>query len=208
MARSLTSRNLLDKKPGECVGLINSELKELIGPAGRKGCWLIYGPEKNGKTWFSLQLAKELAQSEKVSYIAAEEGIEDSFIAAAVRAGITASDKVLWDDYMSIEDIVEKFKKPKSPNIIFIDNLMIYEDEIKPTALKKELLDKLPGKLFILIGHEERKLPYPAIAKKASKLAKVIMNVKGLKVSITSRFSLGGELIIDEAKSEMCWGRY
>lgn len=206
MARSLTSKNLLDKKPGKNVEIINPDLKRLIGDAGRSGCWLIYGSEKNGKTWFALKLAKELAKSEKVSYISAEEGTEDSFIAAATRAGITSKDRILWDDYISLEDLVGKFKKPKSPNIIFIDNLMIYEDEIRPGRLKSDLIDKFPDKLFILIAHEERKEAYPAVARKAKKIAKVIINVKGLRGFITSRYSSGGEVTIDYTKSDMCWG--
>lgn len=204
--RSLTTKNLLDKRLGAKISIKNRSLRELVGDAGRRGCWLVYGNEKNGKTWFALQLAKELSKTERVGFISAEEGLDDSFIVATRRAGLTAKDKILWDEYLSVEAIIEKYSKRKAPNIIFIDNLMMYEDELRPSRLKIDLIDKLPDKLFILIAHEERREAYPAVARKAKKLAKVIINVRGLKADITSRFSAGGEVDIDDTKSEICWG--
>lgn len=206
MPRSLTIKNLLDKKPGKKVQFTNEALKRAIGPATLRGCWLIYGAEKNGKTWMALKIAKELAKYERVVYISAEEGTEDSFTAAVIRAGLTASDKMDVEEYMSIEQIIEKYKWPKAKNVIFIDNLTIYSDEIKPKKLKKDLIDALPNKLIILIAHEDRGEASPAVARMAKKMAKVVIHVRGLKASITSRFTPGGEIIIDEEKSALFWG--
>lgn len=206
MSRSLTTRNVFEKKQYHRVEFTSKVLQQVVGDANRKGCWLIYGKEKNGKTLLALQLVKDLIKKEKVGYISAEEGLDDAFILAMKRAGLRVSDKAKWDEYMSVEDIVEKFKKPKSADIIFIDNLTIYNDELKKTNIKKALLDELPNKLFILLAHEERKEPYPAPARLASKLAKVIFHAEGLKATVVSRFSAGGEIIIDEKKCEIIWG--
>jgi archaellum biogenesis ATPase FlaH len=205
MRRSLTTRNLFDKKPERTVNFQNDMFQEAIGDAEDKGCWLIYGPEKNGKTWFALQLAKDLAKSEKVSYISAEEGIDKSFLDAIERAGITKADKILWDDYLSLDEIVEKFNRPKTARVIFIDNLTIYADEFKNRRFR-EFLNELPGKLIICLAHEERKEPYPAVARMAKKLSKVYVQVRGLKAFVTSRFSCGGELVINDEMSEIYWG--
>ena len=205
MARSLTTRNLFDKKPERVVSFQNGFLKEAIGEAEAKGCWLIYGPEKNGKTWFALQLAKELARAEKVSYISAEEGTDKSFRDACDRAGITSSDKIMWDEYLTLGEIIEKFSKPKTAKIIIIDNLTIYADEFRNKPFR-EFLNELPGKLIICLAHEERKEPYPAVARMAKKLSKVYVQVRGLKAFVTSRFSTGGELVINDEMSELCWG--
>lgn len=204
--RSKTTKNVFDKKPKNLLRFANEILKQAIGKAERKGCWLIFGPEKNGKTWFTCWLAKELAKFERVAYVSAEEGLDESFKGAMRRAGITTADDILWDEYMPIELIIEKFSRPKSANIIIIDNLTMYLDEITPSELKKTLIDALPEKLFILVAHEERKEPYGALARMAKKVAKVIFHVKGLTTFITSRHSKGGEIVIDEEKSAIYWG--
>lgn len=204
--RSKTTANLFAKRHIPPVKFANKALREVIGDAERKGCWIIYGYEKNGKTWFTLKLAKEIAKYERVAYISAEEGLDASFTNAVKRAGITTSDNILWDEYLPIEDVVKKFQKQRSANVIVIDNLTMYSDELKPTELKKHLIDALPNKLIIFVAHEERKEAYPAIARMAKKLAKVIFHIVGLKAFVTSRFSPGGELVIDEEKSEVYHG--
>jgi hypothetical protein len=206
MPRSLTIKNLLDKKPGKRLQFASEVLARAIGPATRRGCWIIYGAEKNGKTWMALQIAKELAGSEKVVYISAEEGLEDSFTAALLRAGLTAADRVGLEEYMSVKDIIEKYNKPKAPNVIILDNLTVYADELRPLELKKTFIDALPDKLLILIAHEERREPFPALARMAKKVANVVINIRGLKAIITSRFASGGEIVIDEEKSALFWG--
>ena len=206
MNRSRTTSNLFEKKKSATVQLANGVFLTAIGSAERKGCWVIYGYEKNGKTWFTLKLAKEIARFERVAYISAEEGLDDSFIAAAKRAGVTTSDNILWDEYLSVDEIIEKFSKQRSANIIILDNLTMDADELKPTEVKKRLINALPNKLLIFVAHEERKEAYPAIARMAKKLAKVIFHIEGLKAFVTSRFSSGGEIVIDEEKSELYHG--
>ncbi len=205
MTRSLTTSNLFDKKPGAVVQFVNQLLQQAIGEAEAKGCWLIYGPEKNGKTWFALQLAKELAKFFKVSYISAEEGTDKSFQDACERAGITKCDRIMWNEYLTLDEIIEKFNKPKAAQVIFIDNLTIYADEFKNKSFR-EFLNAMPGKLIICLAHEERKEPYPAVARMAKKLSKVYVQVRGLKAFVTSRFSAGGELVINDEMSELYWG--
>jgi KaiC/GvpD/RAD55 family RecA-like ATPase len=206
MDRSRTTSNLFQKKKNATVALAHPAFQSAIGNAERKGCWIVYGCEKNGKTWFTLRLAKEIARYERVAYISAEEGLDDSFTEAVRRAGITASDGILWDEYLPVDGIIEKFQKQRSANIIVIDNLTMYSDEMKPTEIKKKLLDALPSKLIIFVAHEERKEAYPAIARMAKKLAKVIFHVEGLRAFVSSRFSPGGEIVIDEEKSEIYHG--
>lgn len=206
MARSKTTKNLFDRKPKHLVKLTNPTLREAIGEPEMRGCWFVYGLDKNGKTTFTLMLAQDIAINERVAYISAEEGLEKSFTDACRRAGIKEGDRILWDEYLSVEEIVDKFSKPKTPHIIVIDNLTMYQDELKPTKLKKELIDKLPDKLFIFLGHEERGVPYPALARMANKLAKVVVHVVGLKSFIVSRSGVGGEITIDQERAELYWG--
>lgn len=205
MTRSLTARNLFEKRIGRTVQFDNELLTEAIGEAELKGCWLIYGTEKNGKSWFTLQLAKSMAYFDKVVYISAEEGTDLSFRKACERAGITKADRILFEEYLSLDEIKEKFLKPKTANILIIDNLTIYPDEFKTLPIR-DFINAFPNKLIIFVSHEERKQPYPACARMASKMAKVIVNVKGLRAFVTSRFSQGGSIVINDEMSEMYWG--
>ena len=205
MPRLLTTRNLLDKRPGKIVQFDDEIFSEAIGSAELKGAWLIYGNEKNGKTWLTLKLVKSLSKFHKVAYISAEEGTDKSFQDACNRAEVSNADKILWGEYLSLEEIVTEFSKPKTANIIVIDNMTIYPDEFKTMGVR-EFINALPNKLIIFIAHEERKEAYPACAKMAKKLAKVIINVKGLRAFVVSRFSKGGAIDINEEMSEMYWG--
>lgn len=207
MKRSLTIRNILEKKPGRIIELNDPELKACIGNAERTGCWLIVGKEKNGKTSLALWLAKELSKTERVAYISAEEGSKESFKMAIMRAGLTAADKVRVDEYLSLEEIVKKFKKQKSADIIFIDNLTVYKNSISEKVIKDGLIDLFPKKLFVFLAHEERKEPSPANAKLVSKFASVIFHVIGLKAIVVSRYGNGGgELTIEETGKNLYWG--
>ena len=189
------------------VKLHNPILREAIGFAERKGCWLIYGSEKNGKTWLAGIIAKDLAIDERVWYISAEEGTDESFKGSMRRAGITTADKIIWDEYMPIEEIIKELGGAKKRmGVVILDNLTMYFGEITALELKKKLLDAFPDKLFILLAHEERREPDGSLARMAKKIGKVIFHVKGLTAFITSRYAPGGELVIDEGKSAVFWG--
>lgn len=206
MTRLLTTRNLLDKCPGKLVRFDDEIFTEAIGEAELKGAWLIYGPEKNGKTWLTLKIVKSLSKYHKVAYISAEEGTDKSFTDACNRADISNADKILWGDYMSLDEMIEEFSKPKTANILIIDNLMVYRNEFRKKDIR-DFVNAFPKKLFIFLAHEERKEAYPACAKDVKKWAKVIINVKGLRAFVVSRFSKGGAIDINEEMSEMYWGK-
>lgn len=203
---SISTNNFFKKRSAQQIKLYNEVLKDVLGKVVVEGCWIVYGPEKNGKSWFALWLAKQLARFTRVNYISAEEGLADSFKEAVLRAGITTADNIVWNEYISVEEIIEKFSKQRSAKIIIIDNLTMYSDELKPIELKKRLLDALPNKLIIFVAHEERKQPYPAIANMAKKMSSVVIHIEGLKAFVTSRFSSGGEIVINEEKADIYWG--
>ncbi len=204
--RCLTSKNLLEKKSGPIVMITNKTLKNLIGPAERRGCWEIYGKEKQGKTSTALSLAKFMCAHQSVDYISAEEGMDKSFQEACRRVGINKSTKIKWSEYLPLAELIEKYKKPKTAQVIIIDNMTIYADDFKTIKLS-QMLAELKHKLIIFIAHEERKEPYPAVARMVKKLAKVYIHVAGLKGTVVSRFGDGGgDFLIDKSKSSLLWG--
>jgi len=200
--RSKTTRNVFDKKDGVKLKIINPALRKVIGDAERCGAWLIYGSEKQGKTQLALRIAKDLSLNDRVMYISAEEGLDYSFRANMKRAGILSGDKILWDEYIPFDELIERFKKPRTANIIIIDNLTVYEDEISKKILKQKI-DELANKLIIFIAHEDRGVPFNAVARMAAKWAKVTIRVKGLTGFVISRYPNGGGIIsIDGETSE------
>jgi len=203
MSRSLSIRNLYDKKFEQLQ--FDGHYNQAMGNPESNGIWIIWGKEKNGKTWWALKLADYLSNQTKVLYISAEEGTGMDFVDACKRAGLsTKNNNLKFEEYLSINELTAKLKSRKSAKVIFIDNATIYADELRAAGLR-QLVRNFPDKLFIMLAHEEKREPYTALAKLARKLAKIIMHVQGLTTQISGRCP-GGTISIDETKAALYWG--
>lgn len=184
----------------------SGEFLETMGAPETTGIWIVYGREKNGKTWFSLKLANYLSTITKVLYISAEEGISASFAESCQRAEIGAHNRNLsFLEYTEVSVINEKLKKRRAPEVIVLDNATIYEDELRAGGLRKFLKDN-PNILVILVAHEERGEPYTAAAKLAKKLASIIIRVEGLRAFVSGRCP-GGSLDVEHQKAVLFHGQ-
>jgi adenosyl cobinamide kinase/adenosyl cobinamide phosphate guanylyltransferase len=202
-ARVLTVKNIYDKQYDTLK--VSGIWAEVLGEVEANGAWLIYGKEKNGKTTAALMLAWHLSKSYRVLYISAEEGVGKAFRDTLQRIGVDAGARnIHFMDYEKVPLLKERLKRRKSAEVVLVDNLTIYNDELKGNALR-EFLRELRSKLIIFVAHEERGEPYTAAAKLARKLAKVIIHVKGLLCSVSGRVP-GGTLIIDEVKAQLYHG--
>lgn len=77
-----------------------------FGQPEYNGVWIIYGIDKNGKTWFAIKLAGYLSTFDKVLYVSAEEGISLSIQDTLKRAGVTPdSRRMNMIEYIGIEDL-------------------------------------------------------------------------------------------------------
>lgn len=178
---------------------------EVLGEPETNGAWLIWGAEKNGKTWFALMLAQMISTMVKTLYISAEEGLGKNFRESMKRAGIPADNRNLKvEEYIPLLELEDKLKSRKAPKVVFIDNLTIYNEEMKYGKFH-DLLKQHRDKIFVFLAHEENRQPFTSTAKMCRKLAKVIVYVQGLKATIGGRCP-GGELMIDETKAQLCWG--
>lgn len=201
--RTLSIRNVYNKEYETLE--IDGIWKDVLGEPEANGAWLIFGREKNGKTWLAITLALYLSQRKKVLYVSAEEGTGLAFRNTLVRVGAAAGDTNLHLlEYESFEQIDERLQRRRSPEIVFIDNLTIYQDELKKSTLTN-FLARHPSKLFVFLAHEERGEPYTAAARLCSKLAKVRFHVKGLSCNVNGRVP-GGVLLIDEEKAQLFHG--
>ncbi|MFC0186028.1 ATP-binding protein [Pseudarcicella hirudinis] len=170
------------------------------------GYWMIWGKEKNGKTWFALLLAKYLSFKKRVLYISGEEGLEKEFVSACRRAGITEKSKNIgFSEYVPLSNLELLLSRRNAPKVVLIDNITVFKDELKGNVLL-ELKDKYPDVLFIFLAHEDRKEPYTAQAKLCRRLAKIIVHVEGLKAVVSGRCE-GGEYQINEEKATLFYGQ-
>lgn len=178
---------------------------DVMGEPSTNGIHIVYGDEKNGKTWFALRYAQYLSRFEKTLYVSGEEGLEKEFVDAMRRAKIDHNNKrLLFTEYLELDELMEKLSKRRAPKIVILDNATIYNDQLKNGALRKMLLN-YPNVLFVIVAHMEKNEPYTATAKLAKRLAKIIIRVEGLACFISGRCP-GGHLIIDEEKATLYHG--
>lgn len=202
--RAFTAKGILDRK------LKILQLKdiwlEIFGEPERNGkMWLIYGEEKQGKTWFAMLLAQFLSQFEPILYISAEEGLGRTFQDVILRSGFDIKNrKFKAYGYLPLQELKDSLSKRYAPKIVFIDNVTVYVDELKNGGLQ-ELLRDNQDKLFIFLAHEDRGEPYTATAKMIKRLADRIVRVQGLLATVGGR-TKGGQYMIDEEKAMIIHG--
>lgn len=203
MSRSLTIDNIIEKK--HRLWQFDGVWLDVFGELEMYGLMLIYGIEKNGKTWVALLLSEMLSQYAKVLYISAEEGTRNSFKQSCIRANLRRGNRnLLFREYMPLADIDELLAKRKGPTVVLIDNLTIYTDEMKNGELQR-FAARHPQKRIIVLSHEERGEPYPAVARLAKRLADVYIRVSGLVGFVAGRCP-GGEIVIDEKRAKLYHG--
>lgn len=168
----------------------DGEFKESFGTPERSGIWIIWGNSGNGKTRFSMQLAKYLTKFGRVAYNTLEEGARKSMQLAVVETNMREVSKhFIILDREPIMELKERLRKRKSPDIIIIDSYQY-------TGLTKreyvELKEEFGNKLFIFISHAEGKNPEGRTAKFVRYDADVKIRVEGYKAFPVSRYG-GGE---------------
>jgi len=155
------------------------------------GTWIIWGPSGNGKTRFALKLCKYFATlGKKVAYDSLEEGASLSMRNAFMDVGMEEVKRRVWLlDAEPIDQLIERLKKRKSPDVVAIDSIqytgMNYKDY-------KALRDMFPKKIFILISHADGKNPAGRVAGSIKFDAFVKIRVEGYKAYPVSRYG-GGE---------------
>lgn len=203
--RAITVKNVFEKV-FRTFDHFTGELAEIFGTPERGGFWLIFGKEKNGKTWASLMLANLFSQEVLVAYISAEEGISMAFQATMDRLQISHKNRNLkFYEYLTLEEIEHLLGRTRGrPAVIFLDNVTVYADELKGGHVRR-LQQDYPNILFVFVAHEDKNKPYTAQAKLVQKLAKVIIRIEGLRAFVGGRVP-GGEFDISDDKAELYFG--
>ena len=154
---------------------------------------LIYGPEKNGKTDFTMKLCKYLGTFGKVYYNSSEEGRSKTMQETIRRNNMQeVAGRVLFLHKEDITTLMERLHRKGSPRFVVIDSL----DYMELTDNDyKTLTDAFPRKAFIFICWSDPKdNPLLTSAKMIAKRVDIKVKVKQWVAYPTSRFSseLGG----------------
>lgn len=206
MQRALTIRNIYNVR--EEYLPLKGVLAKVFGDQPPCGVWLIYGAEKNGKTTFALKLANALSEIGRVLYVSAEQGTGVGFREIAVRAGIDIGNRnihVIGEE--PLDELDERLNRRRAANIVFIDNVMMYEDEFRHGRLAA-FLKNHRSKLLIFLAHETKDgEPHNPAAKLCKKRANAIVRVRGMVAEVGGRGNAaGGSLIIDRPGAALVLG--
>lgn len=166
------------------------EWKGLIGTPEVTGCWIIWGLSGNGKTRFSLQLAKYMAGFQKVYYNTLEEGMKLSFKKALKANNMQAAGNRFGFQSENLQQMRARLGQKRSPNIIFIDSLQ-YLNPTKEDV--KALLRDFPDKLFIFISHAQGLQPKGEIADEIRYHSNVKIRVHQFLASPAETTRYGGD---------------
>ena len=175
---------------------------EAVGKPELKGTWCIGGLPKNGKTSFTMQLAKYLTKWHLVAYDSIEEGISASFAETLKRCRmdeVKASRFIVLNNE-DIKDIECRLSKRKSPKIVIIDSIQFLGLNTETYLRWKK---RFPEKLFIYITHLQGQYPEGKTALKIWRDSDVVIKVEGFRAYPTSRYGGGKPITVCEEKAAM-----
>lgn len=178
-----------------------------IGKPAKKGVWFVYGQSGQGKTSYSLKLAKYFTQFGRVLYNTLEQGNSKAFKMAMDRVNMGAVGSKFTFVSESYDALTERLKRKRMPRIIIIDSLQYFFRGRAETDCYK-LLETFPNTLFIFISHATtsndpkgtiaQDMKYHADVKVFIEKFTAITNGK----RATSRFGGGEPYIISKEKHE------
>ena len=156
-----------------------------FGHPDRTGVWIIWGESGNGKSSFVMQLGKELCNYGTVLCMSYEEKINQSF---QRRMGYLKMNEVQGKFRVvtegSLEEVIARLKKPKSPKFIIIDSFQVAGWDY-PQAV--ELMETFPKKCFIWISQEKKSQPMGGGAVRLKYICDMKIRVVGYKAYCQGR---------------------
>jgi archaellum biogenesis ATPase FlaH len=193
MKKALTVANILNQKVERIP--FEGEWYEAFRQPQNKGVWFVWGSSGGGKSYFVMQLAKELAKYKKVLYNVLEEETDDTdFIDRTAELKMNeVSENYLAQRY-EYNELVEYLQKRNSPDVIIIDSLTYFLNSFEEYMKLKR---QFKNKIFIFTGHAQGANPRSELEVKVQFDAKMKIFVNGYLASCKGRTigSNGGQFI-------------
>ena len=183
MKRAYSPKEIAAKK---CVTLPwDEKWSKPFGFPAENASWFISGASASGKSSFVMQLGKELCNYGTVLYMSYEEKINQSF---QRRMGYLKMNEVQGKFRVvtegSLEEVIARLKKPKSPKFIIIDSFQVAGWDY-PQAV--ELMETFPKKCFIWISKEKKSQPMGGGAVRLKYICDMKIRVVGYKAYCQGR---------------------
>lgn len=170
------------------------EWKAFMGEPEDCGTWIIWGQSFNGKTRFTLRLAKYLAElGKKVAIVSLEEGNGVSIRKAfAEQCMMSVNQRVsLWVE-MDVEEIKRELRKQRAPRVVIVDSLQYLGINYQGyKRLKEEFSDRL---LIFISQASSTGEPRGSTAEQVRYDAMVKIQVSQFRAKAHSRYG-GGEVM-------------
>ena len=183
MKRALTPRDIAAKK-WKTLSWDEKWSKPFGFPADNAS-WFISGASASGKSSFVMQLGKELCKYGTVLYMRYEEKVNQSF---QRRMGYLKMNEVQGKFRVvpgsSLDELVERLRKPKSPKFVVIDSFQVAPWDY-PDAV--ELMERFPKKCFIWISQEKKSQPMGGGAVRLKYICDMKVRVVGYKAYCQGR---------------------
>ena len=183
MERAFTVKDILNKKYK--LFDFGGEWEEAFSKPERVGVWFIWGNSGNGKTRFTMQLAKYLTNFGKVLYNSLEEGSSHTIRKAFEDVEMQETKNKISLVSETLEKLSERLEKQRSANIIIIDSFQYAQITYKQYIAFKE---KHHDKLIIFISHADGKQPAGRSAKSVMYDATLKIWVEGFKAFSKGRY--------------------
>ena len=184
LKRALTLQNVMDAdvKTFDFAG----EWLDAFGKPQATGVWLVYGGSGSGKTTFVMMLIKYLAAFGRVLFVSYEEGLSSASLKVTIdRLGLMERQNEVLVTIDSVEELDERLRKQRSPDIVVIDSLEL--SEFNTVRQIKMFADKYPQKLFIYIGQADGDKPRSELGKAVLFLANQKIYVEGYRAFTRGR---------------------
>lgn len=203
MGRALSVDDMMKKKYK--LFDFEGEWADAFGKPEIYGVWFVWGNSGNGKTTFVLELVKYLAGFLKVGLNSLEEGSAHTMQKSFINVGMgEVAKRVILIEGESVEEIVERLKKPKSPDVMVIDSLQYFQLNYRDYIKLKRMF---PKKLIIFISHADGKQPSGRSAKSIMYDATLKIWIEGYKAFSKGRYiGSTGEYMIWAEGAIKYWG--
>ncbi len=148
--------------------------------------WFIDGESASGKSTFVMLLGKKLCEYRKVAYWSLEERVNLSFKRRMKRLHMNEVNGRFFVLVETIEELIERLQKPKSPHFVIIDSVQYMG--LNFVKIKKLLLDSFPRKSFIFVSQNYKGKPKGKTANDLKYDAGVKVHTVGFRAYCKGRY--------------------
>lgn len=164
-----------------------------LGRPDRAFSAIIWGASAQGKTSFSIQLAKYLCNFGRVAYNSLEEGVSHTMQMAVAEHNLkSCGRKFILLDREPWSVMMERMSKQKAPQFLFVDSVQYAGVGIREYKALKEFMQR-SNRGLIFISHARGNEPKGALADFIRYDVDIKIMVKGYRAYPEGRLNGGGD---------------